>query len=294
MINKKSILINFLQALCFCLFLGTSQLAVSNSWGDLDVVEPPPPDDPTDPPCLKKALCPIDPVCPRGTLCPHPQILAANSYQTIRRLLKSADISNKRNIEILNQLVAHNDPKVQIMALQTLNSIPQKASYNLIENALYSQNLEIRRLAISVLEKKNCQKCSRTLYDILNDQSELLEFRTKAAVAMGSMKYRLAVPALINTMQSNDEKLVIRSAISLANLGNRTGFVHLFVASQNAHLGEGIRIDAIRAIEKATGENFKYTRPYFAKVSIEEKNAALIKIRNWWVNYAAETNQGGR
>ncbi len=119
-------------------------------------------------------------------------------------------------IERLVRALSDEDARVRRFATQVLSDMKNASSAPLVA-ALVVDDTGLRDLLVRLLEKRNDAETSRKLIGLLaNDDKDV---RRRASELLVNMGHR-GVSALIAAMSGEDERIVVRSALLLADVGD--------------------------------------------------------------------------
>lgn len=100
---------------------------------------------------------------------------------------------------------------------------PDQLAWNILQQGVTNKESQQRVSAVSVLALITANPRAATMAEqALQDQDP--DVRAAAATALGTMKAKSAIPALIKTLSDNDPKVIMSAAQSLVQLGNEDGY----------------------------------------------------------------------
>jgi HEAT repeat protein len=160
-----------------------------------------------------------------------------------------------------------------------------------LRTALKDKDEGVRSVAVQALGRIGTEEAMIALSGKIQDRSEpVADIRMNAAVQLGRLKNPAASRALIAALKDEVIQVRVAAAAALADLGDTAGVSVLTMAVLAPQTEEWLRVDAIQALEKLTGQKFGYVKPYNAPTTAEERAVALQKIQQWWqanqANYA--------
>ncbi len=149
--------------------------------------------------------------------------------------------------------------------------------------ALYDLEAGIRAAAVQSLGRLAGPAARRLLIEKLRDADEPRdEIRLTAAFELGRLGGREVEPALRGALDDGSAQIRTAAALGLARRGIDAAMSVLVEAALDPLTEEWLRVDAIAAVERMSGESFDYVKPYSAPTTAAERAAALVSIDSWW------------
>jgi HEAT repeats len=138
------------------------------------------------------------------------------------------------------------------VAADTSTKSPRDAAWQAIDKSLRTGNLDCRRetvIAISTIDPSNQEAVNRLVNTMKNDKS--VPIRQQAALALGQMKARQAIPALKDTLEDKSDEVAFAAATALTEMGDKAGQGTLIaVLTKERKAGPGMMTNARRGAEK--------------------------------------------
>ena len=186
---------------------------------------------------------------------------------------------------VLKEALSMNSPELQAEIINALIQIEDKEVFALCKRFFKHDYAGVRTACIRGLYKAGQSESVPLLIEALKDEN--VEARNSAAIFLGWLEAKPAVPALLQTAAGEDLRVRKSSIMSLANIRD-DGSVLPLIRFLNEDSRE-IRDMIIGALEKITGETLEFESDGADK---QDRLESIERLKEWWIKKKYEMPDG--